>query len=218
MEKITIRKYQTQDRPYLEDICYNTGLMGETANSFWGHKKSFIAMWLSYYINKEPQNIYVALDNGKVVGYLTGCLDSSKYNENKILMKVMIKYLLLIRPSTKKFFKNAIKDIKQLNNVTTSGLLQNERWPAHLHINLAKEARGKGIGSKLIAAWLRYLQEKNVRGCFLSTMVENTSAITFFEKQGFRKYGDNNIITGFRDNNGNLLHQQFMVWDNIKYR
>lgn len=216
MGKIIIKKYQNQDRKFLEDICYNTGLMGEAASSFWGHKKSFVGLWLSYYLNKEPQHTYVALVNGKVVGYLTGCLDSNQYNEKWIFIKIIFKYLLLIRPSTKTFFRRSLKDMKLNNNISTSGLLHDKRWPAHLHINLSKDARGKGIGSKLITTWLNFLKENDIKGCHLSTMAENTSAITFFEKQGFRKYGDNKIIAGFRDKNGNLLHQQFMVWDNNK--
>ena len=37
-------------------------------------------------------------------------------------------------------------------------------------------------------------------------------ALSFFEKMGFRKYGDPTLVPGMRGKGGERLHQQIMVW------
>lgn len=71
-----VRPYRAEDRAAVEDICYRTGYMGDSAEHFWRHKRSFVNTWTSYYIDQEPESLYVATKDGTVVGYLTGCLKS----------------------------------------------------------------------------------------------------------------------------------------------
>jgi hypothetical protein len=40
--------------------------------------------------------------------------------------------------------------------------------------------------------WLQQLQEADSPGCHLLTLVENTRALKFFEKSGFRNHGNPN--------------------------
>jgi hypothetical protein len=47
-------------------------------------------------------------------------------------------------------------------------------------------------------------------GCYLQTLVENTRAVDFFERMGFRKHGPTPVVPGIRDK-GRRLHQQTMV-------
>ena len=65
-----VRKYVEGDREAIRDICYLTGYMGDSAEHFWRHKQSFVEVWTSYYINHEPESIYVATIDDLVVGYL----------------------------------------------------------------------------------------------------------------------------------------------------
>lgn len=58
-----------------------------------------------------------------------------------------------------------------------------EEFPATLHINLAKEFRGKGIGEKLIETYLNFLKGEGVRGVHFGTVSEG--AKNFFLKTGF---------------------------------
>jgi GNAT superfamily N-acetyltransferase len=93
-----------------------------------------------------------------------------------------------------------------------TGELLDERWPAHLHINLLPAARGTGLGRRLMESWLEQLRQAGSAGCHLGTILENTRAVTFFEKMGFEKYGEPSLIQGMRGPDGGRLHQQFMVW------
>lgn len=59
-----------------------------------------------------------------------------------------------------------------------------QRYPAHLHINLSSEARGKGIGAGLVEQLLARLRQQEVAGVHIITTAtaRNTS---FYTKCGF---------------------------------
>jgi dihydrofolate reductase len=73
-----------------------------------------------------------------------------------------------------------------------------QRWPAHLHINLVPEARGTGAAQDLMAAWQERLTHSSSPGCHLQTLVENTRATRFFEKSGFAPHGPTPLVPGVR--------------------
>jgi GNAT superfamily N-acetyltransferase len=85
------------------------------------------------------------------------------------------------------------------------------RWPAHLHIDLLPAARGTGLGAALMARWLQQLQAAGSPDCHLLTLAENTRALKFFEKSGFRNHGNPALVGGMRGKKGERLHQQIMV-------
>jgi hypothetical protein len=65
----------------------------------------------------------------------------------------------------------------------------------------------------LMERWLRQLREAASPGCHLLTLVENTRALKFFEKSGFRNHGNPTLVGGMRGKRGERLHQQVMVWN-----
>jgi len=85
------------------------------------------------------------------------------------------------------------------------------RWPAHVHINLLPECRGRGAGAGLMRTWLDSLKAQGVPGCHLQTTLENTRAVRFFESAGFEKHGSATPEPGFRSRDGKRLHIQLMV-------
>lgn len=93
----------------------------------------------------------------------------------------------------------------------TAGELDDARWPAHLHINVAPAARGTGAADGLMQRWFERLRETGTPGCYLQTLVENARAVRFFERMGFIKHGPAPVVPGLRYN-GKGVHQQTMVW------
>ena len=211
MIDIGIRKYSERDREAVQEICYLTGYMGDSPAYFWRHKQSFVEIWTSYYLGHEPESVYVAIKDDSVVGYLTGCLNTALAKSEAIMQSAIIKYGLLFRPGTAGFFWRAIFDgMKDKHGAT--GELIDERWPSHLHINLLPVARGTGLGATLMKSWLEQLRHSGSRGCHLGTLVENTRAVLFFEKMGFKPHGAPSLVPGMRGPGGERLHQQIMVW------
>jgi GNAT superfamily N-acetyltransferase len=59
-------------------------------------------------------------------------------------------------------------------------------YPAHLHINLHHEARGKGVGTLLISAFETMLRESRAHGVHLITSPKSRN-VSFYEKNGFHR-------------------------------
>lgn len=70
---ILIRPYRAGDRPIVERICQETGLRGEL-DSLFCDRPLFVKLWLSPYLDGEPESCLVAEQEGKVVGYLVGSI------------------------------------------------------------------------------------------------------------------------------------------------
>ena len=182
-----IRKYDSRDRPAVRRICCQTALMGEPSAIFFDDDEIFADALTAYFTDYEPESCFVAEYDTNVIGYLIGTKDASHMDKvfaDKIAAPLLIKAL---RRGT--FFRK--KNVKLLLCVLLS-LLKGEfkipafskDYPAVLHINIAKEYRMAGIGSKLINAYLDYLRALGIRGVHLATMSDKAGQ--FFKKQNFQ--------------------------------
>jgi ribosomal protein S18 acetylase RimI-like enzyme len=208
------RAYETNDRADVRMISFRTGFMGDSAASFWRHEESWADVWTSYYTDREPGSLSVATLDGRVVGYLAGCRNTAAMSPttDELISAAIRKHRLIARRGTAGFLFRAILDSLR-DRGRANGDFIDERWPAHFHIDLLPEARGKGLGAALVARWLDQLQADGSRGCHLATLVENERACRFFRTFGFRNHGEPTLVAGMRDAAGQRLHQQIMVRD-----
>jgi GNAT superfamily N-acetyltransferase len=116
----------------------------------------------------------------------------------------------LLRPGVAGFFWRSIADLIRDREAPEEALLD-ARWPAHLHINLLPEARGKGAGAALMRTWLDRLRTGGSPGVHLGMFAENHNAAGFFRSQGFTPHGDPVLAPGFRMRGGGRMHAQWMV-------
>jgi len=65
------------------------------------------------------------------------------------------------------------------------GLPAGPDYPAELHINLLPAWQGRGLGGRLMKAFLDGLRAEGVRGVFLQTSDRNLKAVPFYERLGF---------------------------------
>jgi GNAT superfamily N-acetyltransferase len=156
--------------------------------------------------------------DGVVSGYLLGCVDSSKaWSAATVAARHAIRRGIAFRPGTAGMVWRSAGDVigdLARRRVTPSQLdFADDRWPAHLHIDLLPAARGCGAGPALVRRWLEQLRQREVAGCHLQTMAENTRAIAFFETMGFRRHGPTVPAPGMRTPQGERLHLQVMVQD-----
>ena len=120
------------------------------------HKQDFFQRWTAYYREQEPERIFLALNRrGHVLGYLTGCADSRAAE-------------------------------RLYGDIAYYGLFEDlfASYPAHLHINCHPEHRGRGIGSRLIGAFLADLRRDAVPGVHLVT-VPGSRNVRFYQRCGF---------------------------------
>lgn len=208
---VTVRTYREQDRSGLRGVLARSGEGDPAATSVFGEHDP--AVWLDRYADGEPGSFFVAEQDGELLGYLTGCLDTSALpTDSECFERLLRTERLFLRPETALFLGRMAFDSLVDRGRETAGEFDDPRWPSHLHIRLVPEARGRGIGAALMRRWQERLREERSPGCFLQAMSENTGAIAFFERMGFEHHGPPRIISGFRGRNGERLHLRTMVW------
>jgi ribosomal protein S18 acetylase RimI-like enzyme len=209
-----IRPYEAPDRSGVRNVCYETGFMGDPVEWMWRDKESFCDMFSGYWTDREAGSASVAESDGAIVGYLLGCSDSRRvWNEGKLLAHhAFVRGVAFKRGTAGVFWRMTTDGISDaLRHRLPPPTYFDERWPAHLHIDLLPVCRGKGVGAALVRGWLERLRREGVRGCHLQTMAQNVGAIAFFEAMGFEKRGEPKGAPGFRTRSGARMDVQLMV-------
>lgn len=191
-EEIIIRPYRVSDRQSVRKICCDTADRGEPMESFFNDRKILADMVTSYYTDFEPESTWVADVDGRVVGYLMGCLDTRRYLKimswrisPRIILSAIMRGLLF-EEKTLRLLRVAFKSM-QLGGFKRKIPL--DQYAAHMHVDIDKNFRGKGIGKKLTEAFFQAAQGKGVKGIHLSVRGDNSGGRKFFEKVGFRPLG-----------------------------
>jgi ribosomal protein S18 acetylase RimI-like enzyme len=211
---VEIRSYVSDDRARVRHICFVTGYLGDPVEWQWRDAESFSNIFTGYYTDGEPQSALVAEVDGEVRGYLLGCVDSTRaWNPAKVVGRQITHGGIAFRPGTAGFVWRSLGDVvvdaarKRLPPAPFS----DPRWPAHLHIDLLRDARGRGVGGALMRTWLDRLRRDQIPGCHLETIAENTGAVAFFEAMGFEKRNQPIPVPGLRSPRGERHHVQLMV-------
>ena len=187
---IIIRPYEKRDRDIVRQICGDTANRGEPVESFFPDRQLIVDLVSSYYTDHEPNSLWVAQlePNGKVVGYLTGCLDNRRYNfmmtwcvAPQAIFRAVVHGVLFQRETWQLF-------LVFLKTWWVGGFSKNiptQKYPAHLHINISNGFRGKHIGQKLMERFFLQVTSSGLHGTHVITREDNISACNFFEKVGF---------------------------------
>jgi ribosomal protein S18 acetylase RimI-like enzyme len=211
---VLVRPYQPSDRARVRHICFVTGYMGEPVEWQWRDAESFSDIFTGYYTDAEPGSALVAEIDGEVRGYLLGCVDSAKaWTPAAVVGRQVLRRGIAFRPGTARFAWRSVGDVivDAAHKRLPPAPFEDPRWPAHLHIDLLRDARGRGVGAALLRRWLDTLRGTGVPGCHLETIAENTGAVAFFEAMGFEKRRRPIPAPGLRSPRGERHHVQLMV-------
>lgn len=120
----------------------------------------FRERWLGRYLEFDSPWVYVALDpGGEVLGYLAGSLSDPA--------------------RTARFGDIAyFSDFRDLT----------ARFPAHLHVNLAPQARGEGLGSQLVERFVADAAGAGAPGVHVVTS-RGARNVAFYNRNGFVEVG-----------------------------
>jgi ribosomal protein S18 acetylase RimI-like enzyme len=190
--KWEVRSYRGEDRERVRWICSETGFVGNPQEAVFIGREEFADLWSSYWTDCEPESAFVATVEGRVEGYMLGCLDTHKQEEvwnREILPRVARR---LVRPAwwrhsiNRKFIRAMVRS--RLRHEFSAPLKQIiAEYPAHLHTNIGDPAmRGLGLGSVMMRALIAYLRQNNVKGVHLGTTSHNREALPFYEHVGFK--------------------------------
>lgn len=199
----------------MRQVCFETGYLGRPVSWLWRDSESFADMWSGYYTDVEPGSAFVVELDGVVGGYLLGALDArDAWDPARVAGHHILRRGIALRPGTAGVIWRTVADglldvaAGRLDPKAVGNI--DPRFPAHLHIDLLPEARGKGAGRQLMEAWFDRLRGAGVGGCHLGTFAENHRAIAFFEANGFERSGPPQVVPGFRRRGAPRLHAQAM--------
>ncbi len=180
-----IRAYTPADRDAVRQLAYDTAELG--GPSTFPDFRLQTDLLTRYYTDHEPDSLWVLEHDGQITGYLTGCRYTKKYlHWLRLRGNALTAYHVVVR----NFFRPVVwKWARARIRTLWEGGAHREPWmsgyPAHLHINLARESRGSGDGRKLIEKFIGQCREAGVKGVHLATRADNRDAQAFFEKNGF---------------------------------
>lgn len=170
---IEIFKLSSVDEKEFEDIVEQTRTIFYVSSSLKEFssvesKIAFFKRWCGDYMSLFPDQFFIMKENQKVLGYLSGCNDSKAASA------------LVTVPGFSVF----------------SELF--EKYPAHFHINLIPESRGRGLGSKLVEHYCEYLKFLHVKGVHLVTSA-GAENISFYQRLNFdhevqRQFNQMNLL------------------------
>ncbi len=171
-EKIIIRKYKKEDKESVRKICCDTAFMGQPMEIFFSDREVLADILTSYYTDYEPESLFVADYEGRIVGYLMGCKDTAKKEKvflRKIFPKILFNFLrkgIIFNKKNSLFFLNALKSF--IKGESAEPKIP-KIYQAHLHINVDSNFRRFGLGAKLMNIFFDYLKDNNIFGVHLST-------------------------------------------------
>jgi GNAT superfamily N-acetyltransferase len=118
-------------------------------------RAAFRERWLGRYLEHEPQWAYLALDRGRVVGYLVGSVEAPALGAHRVDAGYGGDFAALAT-----------------------------QYPAHLHVNLAPSYRNRGIGAELIATFAADAARAGASGVHVVTGAGSRN-VRFYERNGF---------------------------------
>lgn len=131
--RIQLGDYKSQ----VEDIFFESSTKKDFKDA--EEKAAFSWKYLRFYLSHYPEYAWVALLEGRVLGYVLGM----PFTQDPTLYS--------IQPHLKAFEE------------------QFKIYPSHLHINCHHEARGKGIGKQLTLKLLEQMKEQGIKGLHIMT-------------------------------------------------
>jgi ribosomal protein S18 acetylase RimI-like enzyme len=182
----TIRRYQPADRSAVRQLTGDTAHFGEPVERFFDAREMFLDAFTAYYTDVAYNYLWVADDDSAVIGYLMGCPDTYDYNVwyRAHIRRVAWRAVTLRYRGV--FTRKSLGYLRRYLRLRVP-YVDLEPYPAHLHVNIRADARGRGIGSALMQTYLDQLRAENVPGVHLETTSENKIAVRWYEKLGFQR-------------------------------
>ena len=182
-----IRAFAPADLPALYDICLKTGDAGQDAAALYADPDLLGAIYAAPYALLEPALAFVAEDEHGVAGYVLGALDTGAF-EARLEIEWWPK-LRAAYPDPRATPRDARSHDQQraaqIHRPFPEPQVLVDAYPAHLHMNLTSRSQGRGVGARLLRAWLDLAAGQGVGASHVGVNRANEKAVRFWSRNGF---------------------------------
>ena len=162
----TVRNYECKDYNNIKSICLGQSFTDGSNKDF---EEAIFCVFAQYFIEREQKSCFILADSqDKAVGYVLCTPDFKRWKED----------------IAKHYCKNNIAKAMNDSIIKLMGSCS-EKYPAHMHIDIAEKYQGKGFGTKLMKTLINYLRDNKIKGLCLSVSKDNPNAHRFYLKNGF---------------------------------
>lgn len=156
--KEILKTFEYSDDLYQQvaEICLLSADKKNFANE--QEKQAFTYRWVGQYFKLFNDFAFIALEQDRVLGYICGCPSTETYR-----------------------LKLDQQGLSWWHEKYPQGY---DLFPAHLHINCHPDARGKGVGAKLLTLFEDYCRSQKLPGVHLVT-VKGARNVGFYQRAGY---------------------------------
>lgn len=168
-----IRPIEERDIPALENICLATAVPALKKDD--DAREATLLQYNRWYTRCAREHCFAVVGNSDTpVGYILCAPDYKSYKKSfrenecrKIRKHGLLRYLYAyFEPCAQKKYT--------------------KKYPAHLHIDILPAYQNQGAGAELMRTLQKHLKDLGVSGIFLSVGKQNSGAIRFYKRHGFR--------------------------------
>lgn len=164
---VRIRPYQESDRAAIRRLCCDTGYLGRPVDGLFQDRELFADLFTNAYLDHQPQWALVAESDSQLVGYLLGAV--SKHFDLLLMRSGFVTTSkMLLRLATGRYAAHRRSRLF-IRWLLTVGYREQPRHPsnaAHLHCDLARGFRGRGILRRLWDVYEERLRLAGVTQCY----------------------------------------------------
>lgn len=167
LPRVRVRGYQPADRDAIRALCCETGYLGNPIDALFQDRELFADLFTKAYLEHQAPWAFVAEDNGRVVGYLLGAV--SRSFELQLLRCGFVTASRMVLRLVAGRYAGHPRSRRFVRWLLTAGFREQPRHPAnaaHLHWDVEKNYRGRGVPQQLWAAYAARLRTAKVRQCY----------------------------------------------------
>jgi len=164
----TVRSYRVGDREEVREICRRTAFRNLGYQAVFEDGELFADYWTRYYTDFEPESAWVAEQDGRVMGYLLGCLDTRRQiriTAWRIVPPLLVRLLWRWAtgryrvPVTHRFLRWLWR-----KSWREAPPLPLRAFPAHYHCNILVDGYRQNLYTRLALLFLDHAARRGVRG------------------------------------------------------
>ena len=183
----TIRPFEPADLEACYAISLATGFEGGDASRLYRDPKMMGHIYVAPYALLEPALALVVEDGDGVAGFAVGTTDTVAWEarlEREWWPALRERYIDPVEVPSADRTPDQRRAFMIHHPVRTPSAVAG-RYPAHLHMNLLPRLQRRGLGSKLLGAWLERAASVGARDVHVGVNRANSGAIRFWRSQRF---------------------------------